>query len=317
MEITKKTKIGILCGGISSEREISLRSGTNCFNALKKLGYKNTIFIDIKTINDVTGLKEKIEVAFLITHGKFGEDGAIQGILEWLKIPYTGSSVLGSAIAMDKWITKQIAKSINIPTPDAILVRSKNTDLKKVWEELSKKSGAVFLKPKDDGSSVNTFKIKSLNELEEKIKSLDLNESDYIIEEHIAGREITVSIIETNDGLSVLPTLELKPKNEFYDYEAKYTKGMTEFILPAQIEEKALKKIKNDSINLFSTIGCSSFGRIDYILDPNNNAYLLEVNSLPGMTDISDLPAQAACAGIKYDELVEMILKTERLHKTG
>ena len=315
MEITKKTKIGVLCGGISSEREISLRSGTNCFNALKRLGYEQTILCDIKTINEIVSLKGKIEIAFLITHGKFGEDGAIQGILEWLKIPYTGSSVLASSIAMDKWITKLIAKSINIPTPNAILVKSKNTDSKKTWEELSKKSGAIFLKPKDDGSSVNTFKIKSLNELEEKIKSLDLNASDYIIEEHIAGREITVSIIETSNGLKILPILELKPKNEFYDYEAKYTKGMTEFILPAKIEENVLKKIESDSINLFSTIGLSSFGRIDYILDPSDVAYLLEINSLPGMTDTSDLPAQAKAAGIEYDVLVETISRTATLHK--
>lgn len=317
MQITKQTKIVVLCGGISSEREISLRSGTNCFNALQRLGYTNTSLTDIKSIKDIIDLKEKkIEVAFLVTHGRFGEDGCIQGILDWLQIPYTGSSVLGSAIAMDKWLTKKIATSLNIFVPKAYLITSSNkTDLKKTWEEVSKKSNAAFLKPRDDGSSVNTFKIKSLSELEEKTKKIDLLKSDYLIEEYIEGREITVSILEVNNQFKVLPILELKPKNEFYDYHAKYTKGMTEFILPAKMTETTLERIENNSISLFSTVGCNSFGRIDYILDKDENPYLLEINSLPGMTDTSDLPAQALHAGIKYDEVVEIILKTARLHK--
>lgn len=320
MEISKTTKIAVLCGGISSEREISIKSGQNCFNALLRLGYKNTIIVDIKSIEDIVSLKSKeIQIAFLVTHGKFGEDGAIQGILEWLKIPYTGSSVLGSSITMDKWITKHIAKNLNILTPKGFLLTNENKNninLKEIWEDLSNKAKGLFIKPRDDGSSVNVFKIKSLSELKEKIRSLNLTESDFIIEEFISGREITVSVIEVNNKFKVLPVLELKPKNEFYDYEAKYTKGMTDFILPSKIEEACLKKIENDSTKLLSTISCSSFARVDYILDPNNNFYLLEINSLPGMTDTSDLPAQAQEAGIKYDELVEIILKTARLHKT-
>ena len=319
MQITKQTKIAVLCGGISSEREVSLRSGTNCFNALTRLGYSNTLLIDIKTIEDIFNLREKkTEVAFLVTHGKFGEDGTIQGVLEWLGIPYTGSSIIGSAIAMDKWLTKQIAKSNNILCPNACLLNKTTRgtlNLKIIWNELSKKNKAVFFKPRDDGSSVNICKIKSLSEFEDKIQKTDLINSDYLIEEHVAGREITVSILEVNNQLKVLPILELKPKNEFYDYHAKYTKGMTEFILPAKIEQTILKKIETDSVKIFETIGCSSFGRVDYILDEKNDAYLLEVNSLPGMTDISDLPAQAKCAGIEYDELVEIVLKSAKLHK--
>ena len=316
MLIDKRSKIGVLCGGISSEREISLRSGANCFNALKRLGY-NTSLIDIKSANDLFDLKDKIEIAFLITHGNFGEDGAIQGILEWLRIPYTGSSIISSAIAMDKWLTKQIAKNNNILMPEAVLLNTNDTNtsaLKNIWDNMSKKTNAAFLKPRDDGSSVNTFKIKSFNELEEKIRSLNIEKSKFLLEEYIPGREITVSIIEENNELKVLPILELKPKNEFYDYHAKYTKGMTEFILPAKIDLQVEKKIKDDSIKIFSLVGCSSFGRVDYILDKNDNPYLLEINSLPGMTDTSDLPAQAKAAGIEYDRLVEIILKTAKLH---
>ena len=316
--MNKKTKIAVLCGGISSEREISLRSGKNCFNALERLGY-NSILVDVKTIEDLLDLKNKgIETAFLVTHGKFGEDGAIQGILEWLNIPYTGSSVLGSALSMDKWLTKQIAQNnkISIPNSRLLTKSNKNTSyIKEAWEELSKKNKVVFLKPRDDGSSVNTFKINNLPELEDKISKADLTNSDFLIEEYISGREITVSIIEIDNQLKVLPILELKSKNDFYDYHAKYTKGMTEFILPANLDKSAEAKIADISKKIFSLIGCSSFGRVDYIIDEKNIPYMLEVNSLPGMTDTSDLPAQAACAGIKYDEVVEMILKTARLHK--
>ena len=318
MEINKKAKIAVLCGGKSSEREISLRSGTNCFNALQRLGY-NSILVDVKTIEDLINLKNKnIEIAFLVTHGKFGEDGAIQGILEWLNIPYTGSSVLGSALSMDKWLTKQIAQNNKITTPNSFLLTKNNKNvsyIKTAWKELSKKNKAVFLKPKDEGSSVNTFKINSLPELEDKISKVDLTSSDFLIEEYISGREITVSIIEVSDELKILPILELKPKNNFYDYHAKYTKGMTEFILPANLDKNTEAKIAEISKTIFSLIGCSSFGRVDYIIDEKNTPYLLEVNSLPGMTDTSDLPAQAACVGIKYDEVVEMVLKTARLYK--
>ena len=184
MEINNKSKIGVLCGGISNEREISLRSGTNCTNALVSLGYKNIQLIDIRSIDDLVNLKAKIEIAFLITHGRFGEDGLIQGILEWLRIPYTGSSVLASAITMDKWLTKKIATQCNLATPKGILLTEKSTssNLKNAWESLSGNS-AIFLKPRDDGSSVNTFKIKSLKELKDAVKKIDLNTSDYLVEE--------------------------------------------------------------------------------------------------------------------------------------
>lgn len=318
MKLTKESKIAVVCGGVSNEREISLRSGSNCFNALKRLNYSNAILADIKNIQDIIKLKDLgIEIAFLVTHGELGEDGAIQGILEWLGIPYTGSSIIGSAVSMDKWLTKKIALNLGILTPAAFLVTKSNIssiNLTQKWKELSARGNAVFLKPRDSGSSVNTYKIKNLHELNEKIKKIDPETSDYLLEEFITGRELTVSIIESKEKLQVLPVLELKPKNEFYDYESKYTKGMTEFILPAKIETKTLMRLENESIKIFNEVGCSSFGRVDYILD-GEIPYLLEINSLPGMTATSDLPAQANAAGIKYDELVELILMSAKIHK--
>ncbi len=317
--LNKNSKLAVLCGGISSEREVSLRSGHNCFNALKRKGYKNIELVDVKTLEDLLVLKSNgTEAVLLTTHGKFGEDGALQGILEWLKIPYTGSSILGCAVSMDKWLTKQIAINIGLNTGSAHQLTKdnyKNLDYEKIWSELSKSFGAIFLKPKDDGSSVNIFKIKSLEELIKKVNEIDLNSSDFLIEEFISGRELTVGVIYKNNNYLVLPILELRPKNEFYDYEAKYTKGMTEFILPAQLPETVKEKIEKDSVNIFRALGCSSYGRVDFILSNEGKPYLLEVNSLPGMTDTSDLPAQAKAYGIDYDDLVEIILLSARLHK--
>lgn len=314
MTINKEANVAVLCGGISNEREVSLRSGKNCFDALIRLGYKNTILVDIKSINDLYELKtKKTDVAFLVTHGKYGEDGAIQGVLEWLKIPYTGSSITASAIAMDKWLTKQIASSLNIKTPKGSLINKSNNDLEEIWTKLSSKSGSLFLKPNNEGSSVSTFKIKSLNDFKEKLSSINLSKGDFLAEECIEGKEVTSSIIETNGKLKVLPILELRPKKEFYDYEAKYTKGMTDFILPAEISEILKKEIEDSSIKIFTGIGCSSFGRVDFIIQ-GNTPYLLEVNSLAGMTDTSDLPAQAKYAGIGYDEVVELVLQGAKLY---
>ena len=316
MNITKQTKIAVICGGISEEREISLRSGKNCFDALKRLNYENLKLVDLKTIDDLFKLKEEnFEIAFLVTHGKYGEDGSIQGVLEWLKIPYTGSSVLASAISMDKWLTKLIAQSSGICTPKGFLINKKNIaeiNLETLWKEFSKLD-VLFLKPRCGGSSVNTYMVKSLSEFLKIVKALDLLSDEYIIEEYISGKEVTVSIIEINDKLTVLPILELKPKNDFYDYHAKYTKGMTEFIIPATLSDSLKNKIENNSLQIVSEVKCSSFMRVDFIVK-DEIPYLLEINSLPGMTNTSDLPAQAACVGIKYDEVVEIILKSAKLY---
>ena len=321
MDISKKTKVAVLCGGISSEREISLRSGENCFNALKRLGYKNAELIDVKSYDDLLKLKtEGFEVAFLLTHGKYGEDGAIQGSLEWLRIPYTGSSILGSAISMDKWLTKQIASKYNISVPKSVLLSKENhntINVDEIWKKLSEKSGKLFLKPRTGGSSISTFLITSIEDLKDKITSVDFTEDDYLIEEAISGKEVTVSLLAVKNKLTVLPVLEMIPANDFYDYKAKYTKGLTEFVLPARLNKDILINLESDALKIFTECGCSSFGRVDFMIDSHETSYLLEINSLPGMTDVSDLPAQADYAGIEYDELVEIVLKSARLHNTA
>ena len=319
MQIDKKTKIAVVCGGISSEREVSLRSGQNCFDALKRLNYKNIYLVDVKSANDLFEMQSNgIEVAFLVTHGKYGEDGTIQGVLEWLKIPYTGSSVLGSAVSMDKWLTKQIASRCNISAPKSVLLSKENyktINVDEIWKKLSHKSGKLFLKPRTGGSSISTFLIANTEELKTKITSVDFTEDDYLIEEAISGKEVTVSLLEVENKLKVLPVLELIPANDFYDYKAKYTKGLTEFVLPARLDKDTVKNLESDSLKIFTECGCSSFGRVDFMIDSEKVLYFLEINSLPGMTDTSDLPAQALCAGTDYDSLVEIILKSAKLHK--
>lgn len=299
----KNSKIVVLAGGLSSEREISLKSGRGCFNALNRLGY-NVSLLDLEKSEQIAQLNdlEEIDIAFLCTHGSYGEDGKLQGVLEWRKIPYTGSKVLPSALCMNKYFTKQILKANNIKVPSGCLLR----DIDKNSIQFP-----IMLKLIESGSSIGISKINNLTELEEAIIQHYSCASDWMIEEYITGREITVSLLQIEKELKVLPILELKSKNEFYDLEAKYTKGMTEFIVPAPFKESEKKEIELIALKTFRALGCSGFGRVDMIIcGKTQQPIVLEVNTLPGMTETSDLPAQAKAIGIEYDQLVELMLKT-------
>ncbi len=299
----KNSKIVVLAGGISDEREISLRSGRGCFNALNRLGY-NVSLLDLEQSNQIAQLNnsEEIDIAFLCTHGAFGEDGKLQGMLEWRKISYTGSKVLASAVCMNKHFTKQILKSSNIQVSPGCLLRDVDKNLVNF---------PIMLKPLESGSSIGIRKINNLQELEGIMVEYYSSASGWMIEEYILGREITVSLLQIEKELKVLPILELKSKNEFYDLEAKYTKGMTKFILPAPFDEAQRKEIELIAIKTFRALGCSGFGRVDMIIcEKTNKPIVLEVNTLPGMTETSDLPAQAKAGGIEYEQLVELMLKT-------
>lgn len=299
----KNSKVVVLAGGLSSEREISLRSGRGCFNALRRLGY-NVSLLDLEKSNQIAQLNnlEEIDIAFLCTHGSYGEDGKLQGTLEWCKIAYTGSKVLASALCMNKYFTKQILKANNIQVPSGCLLRDVNKNSVQF---------PVMLKLIESGSSIGVSKINNLEELEEAMVKYYSCASDWMIEEYIKGREITVSLLQIEKDLKVLPILELKSKNEFYDLEAKYTKGLTEFILPAPFEDEKKKEIELIALKTFRALGCSGFGRVDMIIcEKTQKPIVLEVNTLPGMTETSDLPAQAKAAGIEYDQLVELMLKT-------
>ena len=306
--LNKESKIAVLCGGMSSEREISLRSGKNCYEALLRLGYKNAKMIDV-TENIVSDIKG-FDVAYNALHGKYGEDGCIQGILEILKIPYSGCGVMASALCMNKAYTKEMLKANNVPLIKSVCV-TEHDDLKKAVSELKY---PVMVKPVSEGSSFGMSKVNQESELEDAVKEAFKYNDLVLIEEYLIGKSLTVGVLEKDGETFATEILELRPKNEWYDYEAKYTKGMTEFILPAEISEEQTKRVKEIAVKSHIACGCSGVSRVDFLLT-DKESYVLEINTSPGMTDTSDLPAQAGVMGISYDELVELILKSAGLNK--
>lgn len=294
-------------GGLSVEREVSLRSGENCFRALASLGYD---VVRIDALQDVGArlIEAEVDVAFLALHGRYGEDGTIQGLLDIMGIPYTGSGVLASALGMHKIAAKKVVAQSGVPTP-SFYEFGQHEDARDATAAIVERLGMpVMVKPVQEGSSLGVAKCADLDTLEECLESGRRQFGQMFVEQFIAGREITVGVLERSGVLQVLPTLELVPKNEFYDYEAKYTHGMTEFILPARLSPETAAEVDQLSVAAFQAIGCRGYGRVDFMVAADETPYFTEINTLPGMTDLSDLPAQAREAGIGYAELVELIL---------
>ncbi len=306
--ISKDSKIAVLCGGMSSEREVSLRSGKNVYDALQRLGYKNAKILDVteNIANDIKGF----EFAYNTMHGKYGEDGCIQGLLEILKIPYSGCGVMASAVCMNKEYTKKIMSTVGIPLITSVFLLKDEDPIEKVKDL----HYPLMIKPVSEGSSFGMSKVNNVSELIEAINTARKYNSEVLIEEYLVGVSATVGVLEKDGAPFATEILELRPKNEWYDYEAKYTKGMTEFVLPAELSAEMTEKVKETAVKAFIVCGCSGVSRIDFLI-ANNTPYVLEINTNPGMTDTSDLPAQAAAGGIGYDELVEMILKSVGLNK--
>lgn len=310
-KIDKNSKIAVLCGGMSSEAEISRRSGKGCYEALKRLGYKNAELVEVDT-NITEKLKEgKYDYAYNALHGKFGEDGCIQGILEILQIPYTGCGVMASSVCMNKEYTKRILSTCpDIPLIKSVFVQ-KGDDVKEKTKNLNY---PLITKPVCEGSSFGMTKVNTPDELEKAYLDAIKYNDDVLIEEYLVGTAATVGVLEGEKGLFATEILELRPKKEWYDYECKYTKGMTEFILPAEISDELTKQIKEIAVKAFKIAGCKGVSRVDFHI-VNNIPYVLEINTSPGMTETSDLPAQANAMGINYDNLVEIILNGAGLNK--
>lgn len=299
-------KIGVLLGGLSSEREISIRSGTNVYNILKDLGL-NCVKIDVDRNIAKKLIDEKIDLAVIMLHGKYGEDGCIQGLLEIMGIPYTGPGVLASSICMNKKITKKILASKNIPVVSSIDVDLDNsTELPSIVKR--ELSYPVIIKPASEGSSIGILKVENEKELIDVLK--DYKYEEPFIEKYIEGKEITVGGILTKDEFIELPFLGLLPKNEFYDFDAKYTKGKTLMEIPAKVSNSVEKKVKEYIKIAFETLKLYGVARLDIIIDKEDNPYFLEVNTIPGMTETSDIPAMAEAKGITKEELILLILKS-------
>lgn len=308
-EILRTKTIGVLMGGLSGEREVSLRSGRNCLRALEARGYR---VVAIDALRDVAQRLDEagVEVAFLALHGRYGEDGTIQGLLEMMGIPYTGSGVLASALGMNKVAAKKVVRGSGIPTPDYCEVsmqESAGEAAARIEEQLGL---PVMLKPVEEGSSLGVVKCKDKDALAAAVERGRAEYGAVFAERFVPGQEITVGILEYDGRPRSLPILELVPRKEFYDYEAKYTKGLTDFILPARLEPAVYAEAEHLAEAAFRAIGCRGYARVDMMVDGEGTPWFVEINTLPGMTDTSDLPAQARAAGISYEELVETILLT-------
>lgn len=311
-KIDKNSKIAVLCGGMSSEAEISRRSGKGCFDALQRLGYKNSELVEVDE-NIAQKLQDgKYDYAYNVLHGKYGEDGCIQGILEILKIPYTGCGVMSSAICMNKEYTKRIlATCSDIPLAKSAFVR-KGED---VMEKTKDLKFPVFTKPVSEGSSFGMTKVNSRDELKAAYDEAVKYNDDVLIEEFIEGAFVTVGVLEQDGENFATEILEIRPKNEWYDFEAKYTPGMSEFILPAELDAELTQKVKDIAVKSHETAGCRGVSRVDFMISKDGIPYVIEINTSPGMTATSDLPAQSKVMGISYDNLVQIILNGAGLNK--
>jgi D-alanine-D-alanine ligase len=309
-EFFRGKKILVLGGGWSREREVSLRSARRVYDSLLRQGFRASFLdVDRNFLEDIKSIKPDLVVIML--HGKPGEDGSIQGALEALGIPYTGTGVLGSALGMNKLQSKRIFESLGIPTPRYVYVNS-SYDLPVLAKRAKRELGLpLVVKPKDEGSSIGVTIVREESELEQVLESERREFGDLLIEEYIEGKSVTVGVLGTGLESFPLPILELRVKGrEFYDYVAKYTKGVTEFVIPAEISEEATSDLQRFALMAHRALECRGFSRVDAVVDGGGRPFILEVNTIPGMTELSDLPAEAEAMGISYDEVVLWILKS-------
>lgn len=291
-------KVAVLLGGKSGEREVSLNSGKAVLKALQAQGVDAHAF-DPKhqPLHDL----ESFDRVFINLHGRFGEDGCIQGALEMLQIPYTGSGVMASAIGMDKWRTKMLWTAAGLSTPDFELVKADSD-----FAAIEKRLGLpMFVKPANEGSSIGISKVKTAGELKAAYELAAQSDPLVIAEQFVGGGEYTVGIL----GEKTLPIIRIVPKNEFYDYEAKYLRDDTEYRCPSGLSAEKEAQIQAEALLAFKTIGCKGWGRVDFLMDEAGQHYFLEVNTSPGMTDHSLVPMAAKVAGMSFEQLVIRILE--------
>ncbi|MBL8425456.1 MAG: D-alanine--D-alanine ligase [Candidatus Accumulibacter phosphatis] len=302
MNVRDFGKVAVLFGGRSAEREVSLNSGSRVLEALRRQGVDAHAFDPAeRQLDDLTGFAR----AFIALHGRYGEDGTIQGALELMGIPYTGSGVMASALGMDKWRTKLLWQAAGLPVPPYLMLDDA-TDLAAVEAALGL---PLFVKPACEGSSIGITKVKRPGELAAARAEAARHDSLVIAERAILGGEYTVAIL----GNEALPIIKIEPSNEFYDYEAKYLRDDTAYRCPCGLTETRESELRQQALDAFRVLGGRGWGRVDFLLDQaatagGGAAYFLEVNTSPGMTDHSLVPMAARAAGMSYDDLVVRIL---------
>ncbi len=301
-------KVAVMFGGTSAERPVSLKSGTMVLDALRARSVDAHAF-DPKERGLDALIAERFDIVFIVLHGRHGEDGTMQGALELLGIPYTGSGVLASALAMDKWRTKLVWQAAGIPIPRYELLDA-SSDLAAVVARLGL---PIMVKPANEGSSIGMSKVKRASDLDEAYALAANYDPIVIAEQFIDGPELTAGVL----GDQALPLIRLETPREFYDYEAKYVADDTRYIVPCGLPPERESVIQRDVLRAFDALGCRGWGRVDLMLDRGSNPYFLEVNTAPGMTDHSLVPMAARHAGLSFEDLCVRILELARAHGKG
>lgn len=303
------SKVLVLMGGTSEEREVSLNSGNNVYKALEQKGFQvEALDLSKDNLGRIADIAP--DVVFIALHGKNGEDGTVQGYLDLLDIPYTGSGVATSAICMNKILTKKLLSYEGLPTPDFIIMKKKTFDQAAfVVRSLVQKFGLpMVVKAATQGSSIGTYIVKKEDEILPAIEAAFQYDQDVLIEKYIDGILLTVSVLG-NENPCILPIIEITSNNEFYDYESKYTPGMCEHLIPARINEDLQNKIARISEETYKSLACRGFARIDFMVDRKGQPYILEINTIPGLTNMSLVPDAARAVGISYEDLIERLVK--------
>ncbi|MBN1405426.1 MAG: D-alanine--D-alanine ligase [Candidatus Omnitrophica bacterium] len=295
-------RVAVLLGGRSSERDVSIKSGTAVFEALKGAGV-DAVCIDVsddpvKQIRD-----EKADVAFIALHGKFGEDGTLQAMLDRENIPYTGSGPKASRLAMDKLASRQIFEKSGVPVPKYIVMKMGAAPY------FSDLSFPVVVKPNKEGSSIGLTIVSDKKDLDKALKQAFLYDDDVLVEQLIEGEDLTVGILDDN----ALPVIHIKPKSGIYDYKSKYTQGMTEYVVPADINETNAREAQRLGLLAHKLLGCRCFSRVDIMLSKRGAMKVLEVNTIPGLTATSLLPKAAKAAGIDFARMCLIMIESVRV----
>ena len=304
-------KVAVVMGGPSKEREISFLTGNAILGALKEKGY-DAVAIDLDPANFARQLQAcGATVVFNAIHGLYGEDGRMQGVLEMLKIPYTGSGVLASAVAMDKVFSKRLFQVQNIPTPKCLFLTKQDQDAAaKILKELGL---PVVVKPASQGSSIGVVIVKEEAALQEALQEAFSYGDDILVEAYFPGRDVAAGVMETEKGIVAMPLVLIEPHSGSYDFKSKYTKGATTYTCPAPFSAELTKKMQELGVAAYKALGCSGIARVDLMLGSDGKSTVaLEVNTIPGMTATSLIPKAAAAMEINFPDLCEMILKTAK-----
>ncbi len=302
-------KVVVIAGGKSQEREVSLLSGKEVFAALEEAGYSCSFWDPkVDTVQDL--LQFQPDVAFIALHGPYGEDGCIQGFLETLEIPYTGSGVAASALGMNKQLTKKLLAYEGLPTPAFLLTNQTEAVEETILHTRETLGFPVIVKAADQGSSIGTFFVEQEPDMANVLRQVYAYDSEIVIEQYIRGMELTVAIMGNPKNPIVLPIIEIDyTQNTLWDYQSKYTPGLFRHIIPARISKTLEEKVRQLTIDTYRLFGCSGFARVDFMVDAQENPYILEINTIPGCTATSLFPDAARAAGISFVELIRQLVE--------